>query len=224
MRKRLFGIFGTVFLLIGSAFAQSETLFSNLLQPVDTADKPSFVFAGQSYATMFQTGGITTSIDGASFFISNEADGTHGLSAMIYSDNAGTPGNYVAGLSSFTVNSWSAQVYTVSATGVYLAPNTTYWMVLQTGDADPTATIYWQTTMSDVADSGSAFSPGAGAGMWTKQYGRDNPWTQITGASTYGQFSLTGSPVPESGAWGLAMGAAATGLVVRKRCRAARLL
>lgn len=79
MRKRLFGIFGTVFLLIGGAFAQSETLFSNLLQPVDTADKPSFVFAGQSYATMFQTGGITTSIDGASFFISNEADGTHGL-------------------------------------------------------------------------------------------------------------------------------------------------
>jgi hypothetical protein len=82
MRKRLFGIFGTVFLLIGSAFAQSETLFSNLLQPVDTTDKPSFVFAGQSYATMFQTGGITTSIDGASFFISNEADGTHGLSDL----------------------------------------------------------------------------------------------------------------------------------------------
>jgi len=183
----------TGLLLFMAPAAHAVTLITNLGQSIGTS---SGLVDGRRVAVDFITGVDASSLTSATLYIRNLDSISHTFPLQIWTNNAGVPGTLVDSFdSTFTVgaNSSSYLPYTATDAGISLAPNTTYWLMLQKGENDSgdmfsLSPDFQIVGTGQAVDASSLFSTVSGTGrMMSDNLGA---WTQ--GSTNNFRFSLTG--------------------------------
>ncbi|HVU27402.1 MAG TPA: choice-of-anchor R domain-containing protein [Verrucomicrobiae bacterium] len=130
-------------------FGQGTSYLSTLNNPNNGGATP--VASDQWAAELFQTGTAQSGYFLNSIELSmSEADfKANGFSVSLYSDNSGSPGNYLNTLNGSS--NPSSGIYTYNASNFILLPTTSYWVVVNAGTPYSTGVFYLNCTVSFTA-------------------------------------------------------------------------
>lgn len=207
----------TLALVLSAAQAASAaTVFSNLGESTLLGEGPSNT--SLRMATDFLTDASASTITGATLsMLSANTSFANTYTVSLFADNgADAPGALVGTFDPFTVpaNTSGLSNHTAVSTGINLAANTAYWVVLQLNHAGSGNLSGWALTTSQATDAGSVFTTiPATSVMWSFDAGASY------GSHTDGnyQFSLESSAVPEPSRALLLLGGLACAFLRRRR-------
>ncbi len=194
----------------GACTANADTISSNLTDlsaGTETA-------AGSTWLTAsFGTGSSSAALDTVTLLLANSATGV--AEVDLYTDGLLGPGSLLAQLSSSTTYSSALTDVSFTGTGVTLAANSTYWIVLKA----TTGAFDWSWT-ADNTGTGVGYQ-----GTWGTSTDAGTTW--FTYAVFPTQFSVTTADsvtaaAPEPGSWFLSAGSLVIGIGMyrnkKKKC------
>ena len=195
------GIIACVFGLLAPQIlqAQGTTYVSNL----DQSSVGSVAVGSDSWLTeAFQTGTNPSGyvLNSIELAMTDASNNPSGFTVMLYAPAVGSllPGSSLGTLDC-SLNPVTAGIYTYTpAATLTLFPNSPYCIVLTAGTAVANGAYEWSYAgTSSYNPSGGWSSPPFNlGGVWTSSNG-SAPW--IESVSTFAQFAVNGSPVPEPG-------------------------
>ena len=190
------------------------TYLSNLAEPRPGGSR---IGSNETIAQSFVTGGASGSFTLNSIQISALRIGTPigNFSLSLYSNNGGIPGSLIGPLSG--PNPSAEMTYTYTASGISLAPQTTYWVAATgtapIGSANGDYIWNYSSTLNysaigdwSINSTGNDFALSATGGQ---------SWTPFSGRIY--QFAVNASPVPEPGTWALMLCGGISAAMARKR-------
>lgn len=209
------------FVIVASAFglhalATATTLISNLGQTVSNSVQLDTTV--ERNATGFMTGGSAAAVTGVTFNLLNQDTAPHTLTASIFTSSAGSPGTLVGAFDTPLSVSASDSVFaTHSATssGISLAANTAYWLVLALDQNITFNHVNWGVDSFVTTDPGTGFTTSSASNLKHSSNSGSSYSNSIAG---FGSFELVGL-VPEPGSSGLLSMAIAGALLARRRPR-----
>jgi hypothetical protein len=180
--------------------AQGTTYLSNL----DQSSAGSLAVGSNSWlAGIFQTGNNASGyvLNSIQLAMTDASGSPGGFMVMLYAPASGSflPGSSLGTLTgSLSPVTSGIYTYTPAAT-LTLFPNSPYSIVLTAGTAVADGAYEWSyTDINSYNASGGWFTlVGALGGVWTSSNGSE-PWIG-SGGSTFPQFAVNGSAVPEPG-------------------------
>jgi hypothetical protein len=180
-----------------------------------------------TFACDFRTGSTPTILTGLTIRLANTDSIDHHVAAEIWSNHEEppeqtifqTPLALVDTFETFATVPARASVgsdYSMSDTGIYLAPDTTYWLAIHGLEPIADEVRDWGFDLAHFqdADPGGAYSTISYTFLWV---------TQDAGANWYGPtdaqflYRLEGTPVPEPAYAAVVLAPLASGLVARRR-------
>jgi hypothetical protein len=202
-------LFAALF-LAGTAGLEADTISSNLSETSAGTETAS----GSTWLTAsFGTGSSSAALEAVTLLLSNSTSGA--AEVDLYSDGLLAPGSPIAQLTSPATYSTALTDTSFSASGITLAANTTYWIVLKAS----AGAFDWSWT-DDNTGTGIGYQ-----GTWGTSSNAGGTWFTYTAFPT--QFSVTTSDstvatAPEPDTWMLsAAGFLVGGGVLRKRIQRA---
>jgi hypothetical protein len=181
---------------------QGQVILSNNLSATTAGTETA---SGTTWLTAsFGTGSTSYTLNSVTLLLANTTAGQASLS--LYSDGTLEPGTALGTLTAPASYSGALANTTFAASGLTLAANTTYWVVLRA----TSGAIDWAWT-SDNTGTGVGFQH-----TWGSSDDAGSTWFTFDTFPT--QFSITATPVPEPGSLAL-VGVGAVGLLLRRRRR-----
>jgi len=209
---RQFPTIMTLMVLASVSSASAVDIFDNLSK-VSANTGASYSSGSLQWSTQkFQTDGQSYDLVDVTLSMMLSA-GTGNATLQIYSDSSGSPNASIATLISPGSYSGTLSNTTFTASGVTLAPNSAYWVVLKGPDSN---TIFEWSFTDDNTGSGAGFSTN-----WAYSDNLGSSWNP-SNTSPY-QMRVSVQPVPEPSSVILAgLGLAAAVFASRRKARAAR--
>lgn len=208
---RRFSTMLTLMVLASVSSASAVDIFDNLAN-VSAATGASYSSNDLQWnAQKFQTDGQSYDLVDVTLSMLLSA-GTGNATLQIYSDSSGSPNASIATLTSPGSYSGTLSNTTFTASGVTLAPNSAYWVVLKGPDSN---TIFEWSFTDDNTGSGVGFTTN-----WAYSDNLGSSWNPSS-TSPY-QMRVSVQPVPEPSSVILAgLGLAAAVFASRRKARSA---
>ncbi|MGO9587282.1 MAG: choice-of-anchor R domain-containing protein [Limisphaerales bacterium] len=202
--------------IIASQVRGSDVIYgnydpNNILQTISNGNASGPQFGVSSYnlseSVPFTTDNNMYTVDSVELVISRLFGNTSDLTLSLYSDAGGTPGSSLGTFSNPANITQGGALFT--ATGLTLAPDTTYWIIAAPGVSEKSDFEWWNSLATGISGF-SQFDSNANAwGSWSVSAVDNSP-----------SFVVYGSPVPEPSALALfGFGAFAFGFLLRRHSR-----
>ena len=132
--KKIVLLFSSVLLAVTSHLTMADTLISTLGQP--RTQVPNLFDPSYRWASDFITQSSPSLVTGLTMDLINLDQISHTVTCSIFQDNGSLgPGSLIGSFSAFNLLPSTAFAhYTVTSSGLSLAPHTIYWMVLQVNE------------------------------------------------------------------------------------------
>ena len=135
---------------------RAVTLVSNTGQTVSNTGSLATHDVGQAFTTGSNTHGYKLTAVKLLFSVNSLTLGAGTYTIKVHSDDSGSPGSTLGTLSNPSSLTDGENSYSAAGTGLDLAADTTYWLVVDVSQQDVTGTLNYQFTNTNAEDAGAA--------------------------------------------------------------------
>jgi hypothetical protein len=202
------------FSLALSTVTEATTLISNLGQTLSNSVQLDTTF--ERNATGFMTGSSPASVTGVTLNLLNQDTAPHTLTASIFTNNAGSPGILVGTFDtplSVTASDAVFAQHSATSSGISLAANTAYWLVLGLNQNITFNHVNWGVESFVTTDPVTGFTTSSASNL---KHSTNSGSTYTNSIAGFGSFELVGA-VPEPASASLLMAGVVSFLVTRRR-------